>query len=166
MKLAVYVAAPFAERRQAIAVHERLTALDIDWTSTWVEDTFQGEPPREHCRTWAVRNDDDIARSHALLVLAIPSTGGERFAEVSRALLSGIPIVWTGERILSTHRDGVLLVPSVDEALGVLVSWARMAIPGTGVEADNPPSGPLVRERIWNAVIEAHALAERVKATA
>lgn len=166
MKL--YVAAPFAERRQAIAVHERLTALGIDWTSTWVEDTFEGEPPRSHCRTWAERNDSDIYRSHAMLMLAIPSTGGERFAETTRCLLSGIPIVWTGKQILSTHRDGVLLVPSVDEALGVLVSWAKLAAPDE-FERVLPLQFPNLergRRRIWDAVVDAHNVSERVKATA
>lgn len=144
-RLLVYVAAPFERRELVRKVEKDLFCHWMDSTASWAKLEHEGLPPTELAAQQIKQNDDDIAISHALLVLAEPGLGGEMFAEVARALLFGIPIVWVGRRILSTFRPGVIESPSVEEAINLLESWSNL------VTSDRAKT----RQTLWGITLEA-----------
>lgn len=118
----VYVAAPYADSVFVRSVHKVLRAEAFEPTSRWAETASAVEPllTDEAMRAAALANDDDLYRSHAVLVLAREGTGGEMFAEARIAIATGIPVVWAGRRILSAYRAGVTRCDDIHEALRAL----------------------------------------------
>lgn len=130
--LRVYVAAPFADAHVVRDVHERLLSLGMLPTSTWAttangEEDFSAYTP-ERLRDFALANDADVRRSHALLVMARAGAGGEMFSEIRIALEWGKPVFWVGRRTLSAYRNGVVLCDDVDEALGALAERRTLLV--------------------------------------
>ncbi len=124
MRLRVYVAAPFARRDEVRALHGRLEALGMEPTSQWALGTEREEDLTvAMARALAVRNDDDVARSHALLMTAYPGEGGESFGEARLAIEWRVPVIWVGRRTLSTFRRGVVEAANIDQALSLLHDW-------------------------------------------
>lgn len=130
MTMQIYVAAPYADAPMVRAVHVRLVALGLAFTSTWAEaargaEDFSALTP-EGLRAAALENNRGIDDADAMLVLARDGAGGEMFAEARYALTLGIPVLWCGRRILSSWRDGVVICDDVDAALATLVDGARV----------------------------------------
>lgn len=151
MSLRVYVASPFALREEVKALHGALRAAGLDPVARWPYGTEkEADLTTPMARELAARNDEDVDGSHALLVLARPAAGGEMFCEIARAVAARTPILWTGDRIiLSTFREGVLRAASIEDAVAILVSWARL------VERPFAMPDEWVRSAIRNAVLEA-----------
>lgn len=127
MRTYVYVAAPFEDVHVVRDLHERMHALGLVPTARWVEGVNgvenQARFTAAELRAFAERNDHDLARSHALIVLARAGGGGEMFAEMTRALILGLRVYYVGRRrILSAWRKGVVLCEDVDDALAQLLA--------------------------------------------
>ncbi len=110
-------------------VHEALRAFGIRPTSRWAE---QARGPENFAafqvdalRAIAADNDADLDRSDAVLMIATDGRGGESFAEVCRALLSGKLVVWVGRRTLSAFRRGVIRAEDLSDAFRILAEMAR-----------------------------------------
>ncbi len=119
----VYVAAPYIDAPLVRDVHGRMLALGIAPSSSWATAARGDESFDEDVKRRAiVQNDNDVASSDAMLVLARDGAGGEMFCEARYALVLGQPIYWVGRRILSAWRDGVTRCADLDEALVVLAA--------------------------------------------
>lgn len=126
MTFSVYICAPFDDGAFVRVVHERLEALGISPSSTWVTEADGAEDftrfaPVE-LRRIAERNDRDIRGSHIVLVLDEAGRGRETCAEARIALEWGKPVVWVGRPTLSTWRRNVVRAETIDEAIETLVA--------------------------------------------
>lgn len=129
-----YVAAPFADAGLVRDVHARLVEHDVRPTATWAEDVVGpenlGQYTTERLRAFAAVNDSDLRASNAMLVLAREGAGGEMFAEIARALLWGIPVVWSGRRTLSAYRRGVVLASDLEDGIRLIVAMRERFFDG------------------------------------
>lgn len=114
MKLHVYVAAPYEDAALVREVHAELEKYDIVATSLWADEArgaedFSTYTPTQ-LRAAAESNDEDIDRSHAMIVMARKGAGGEMFAEARYAAHLGMPTFWCGRMTLSAWRWNVVRV--------------------------------------------------------
>lgn len=121
MNLRVYVASAFANRPDVRLMHCAIAQFGAVATSSWA--MVGGDHPESLTDAIAAEalatNDADIMRSHIMLVLGDPCSG-ETFAEARWAQTLGMPIVWTGRRVLSSYRPGVTYLESVDSCVALL----------------------------------------------
>ena len=129
----VYVGAPYASAWRVRKVHDLLKQIACDPVSHWAELATEQEHLHDsrwhmHRAQWEI-NVRGIDSCEAMLVLSDEIGGGELFAEVGRALLIGRPVLWTGpRRILSCYAPGVLVCPSLEDAMAQLARAARAPI--------------------------------------
>jgi hypothetical protein len=119
----------------------------VRWTSRWARSARGPERldtlTRAEQQRLARGNDEDLAASHIVLALAFPGEGGEMFAEIGRALLLGIPVVWIGaRRTLSAAREGVLVVDELEIAVQLVEDIAELGLAAPGADE-------WTRRRIW-----------------
>jgi hypothetical protein len=125
LKLSVYVSAPYIDAADVVReVHAKLHDIDIEPTSMWANEAVGPEDftrftPRE-LRLLAEKNDKDILRSHAMIVLARPSVGGEMFADARYASHLAIPTFWCGRLTLSAWRWNVVRCADWTAAISTL----------------------------------------------
>lgn len=124
----VFVAAPYADAAFVRdVVHPRLEAFGMTPTSRWADhargpEDFSRYSP-DVLRDEAARNDADIMRCDALLLIARNGAGGESFAEARMAIAMQKPVVWCGQRLtLSAWRNGVTRVSDLDDAVAALLA--------------------------------------------
>lgn len=124
----IFVAAPYADAAFVRdVVHPRLAAFGLEPVSRWADNARGPEDFSRHSpevlRAEAERNDADIMRCEALLLIARHGAGGESFAEARIALAWGRPVVWCGQRLtLSAWRAGVTRVSDLDDAVAALLA--------------------------------------------
>lgn len=125
MKLHVYVAAPYQDAERVRHLHVDLGHLNMVPTSRWAEGALGPEDFTQftpaQLRGTAEANDTDIARSHAMIVLAREGAGGEMFADARLAACFDIPTFWCGRLTLSAWRSNVVRSGTPGKAMALLV---------------------------------------------
>lgn len=139
----VYIAAPYAARRQALAYAQDLRGLGFDVTSSWVNEEHEigpgttGAAPAlsdDEAGRHAATDLDDVDRADVLVLLTGAALGlapaecgsGGRHVETGYALAKGKWVVVVGEAENIFHRVGgydhlVEVVPNWLAAVGFLV---------------------------------------------
>jgi hypothetical protein len=153
--LRVYLAAPFLDAPQVRDLDTTLSGLGIEVTSTWAHGASGAEQldamPPDEVRRIALANDRDLSSAHLVVALARDGAGAEMFAEVRLALAHRIPVLWVGtRRPLSAYREGVLRVPSVDQAMLFLSGFAEIS---SGFPRFDLPR---TREAVWEIIERLH----------
>lgn len=124
----VYIAAPFGRWSRAKRLRTMLRAAGYTCASEWIDDAERlgGRESTGNVgvmRDALARNDHDVLTSDVLIALTFPAEGGEMFCEATLARLSGIPVLWAGERqIGSSVREGCHAFDDVADALRWLMS--------------------------------------------
>lgn len=135
----VYIAAPYAARKQALAYAQDLCGLGFDVTSSWVNEDHEigpgttGAAPAlsdDEAGRHAATDLDDVDRADVLVLLTAGSEGAEdgggRHVATGYALAEGKWVVVVGEAENIFHRVGgyghlVEVVPNWLAAVGFLV---------------------------------------------
>lgn len=131
MKPTIYLAAPFSHASMVdTQISAAVTARGWSVSSTWHAPPYAPENleamPLEEVRKLATRNDDDLVRSDAVLVLG-DGPGRETWCELRMSAHYGIPavvVVPCGSFPLSAYRHRVTRCTTLSTAYDVLAGWA------------------------------------------
>lgn len=117
MNLPVYVAAPWKHREAALAIAERVGAVDgITITSRWLVEHGNATDPAELAAE-AVHDLEDLYKSHAVLLLNIEQSEGKAVEQgVALALQMYIVAIGKPSNVFH-HLPDYIWVDTVEEAI-------------------------------------------------
>jgi len=127
--LKCYIAAPWANKADALAAQEQFEAAGLEVTAHWIKHHSDGDTSDDELAEQAVEDVNDIIRSDVFVILNLALSEGKAF-EMGVAYTLGIPVVLVGDRTrdIFYHLPNIYRADTVEAAIEGLTTANNLEI--------------------------------------